>query len=141
MNYITRNREETHQKGAEFAEKLKPGNVVALYGDLGSGKTVFAQGICKGLHVTAYVTSPSFTLVQEYSGDMDVFHFDFYRLTCEQQVETLGIDYYFERNGVSIIEWPEIAEKLLPETTVKVKISRFFEKGKLIENMRNIDIV
>jgi len=141
IEYRTKTREETFDVGKRLAERVNPGDVIALYGELGSGKTVFAQGLCKGLDVMDYVTSPSFTLIQEYRGkNLDVFHFDFYRLNSLRAIENLGIFYYFERGGISIIEWPEIAEEILPAGTIKVRFERVIRDNVLIENERLISV-
>jgi len=125
----------------KLAERINPGDIIALYGDLGSGKTVFTQGLCRGLNVSDYVTSPSFTLVQEYRGnDLNIFHFDFYRLSSMQDVENLGLFYYFDRGGISIIEWPEIADDILPADTIKIRFGRVFDNGLFVENERIISV-
>ncbi len=107
--------EETYNWGKRLADFLKSGDVVVLYGELGSGKTVFAQGVCAGLEVRDVVTSPSFTLIHEYQGRMPVFHFDFYRLTSEREVEDLNVLGYWESQGISLVEWADRGESLLPE--------------------------
>ena len=129
---------ETYHCGKNFAGILKEGDVVGLYGDLGSGKTLFIQGICSGLEVQEFVTSPSFTLIQEYSGKLPVSHFDFYRLESAREIEDLDLDAYFEKNGVSLIEWAERGDPLLPEERFSVTIDRVFENEKLIEDQREI---
>lgn len=119
---ITRSAEQTRQWGQKLAVELKRGDLVALYGDLGAGKTVLAQGICRGLGVKETVSSPTFTLVHEYRGRCPVFHFDFYRLSSLREAEDLDLEYYREREGISIVEWPERAESILPEKRIDIII-------------------
>lgn len=137
---VSNNDKETHSWGKRLADFLKPGDVVALYGELGSGKTVFAQGVCAGLEVHNYVTSPSFTLIQEYQGRLPVFHFDFYRLTSEREIEDLGVHSYWESEGVSIIEWADRGEPFLPKEHISVKLDRYKENGKIMAKKRLISI-
>jgi len=122
--FITNHWEETFSIGRNMAPLLIPGDVLALYGDLGSGKTVFAKGLCAGLDVRDMVTSPTFTLVQEYQGRLPVYHFDFYRLNSPQEIEMLDLDQYFNQAGVSIIEWAEKGDMLLPDSVFKIRIER-----------------
>ena len=138
LRRITRDRRETFEWGNKLAGLLKSGDVVALYGELGSGKTVLAQGICEGLGVKDPVTSPSFTLVQEYTGRLAVAHFDFYRLNSLEEIEALDIDGYFERGGVSIVEWAEKGDPLFPETTFRVHIIRPEPGSEDEENIREL---
>ncbi|HHS14431.1 MAG TPA: tRNA (adenosine(37)-N6)-threonylcarbamoyltransferase complex ATPase subunit type 1 TsaE [bacterium] len=113
---------QTRQWGEELAAHLKRGDLVALYGDMGAGKTVLAQGICAGLDVEEVVSSPTFTLVHEYHGRSPVFHFDFYRLSSLREAEDLDLDYYWEQKGISLIEWPDRAEAILPDKRINVTI-------------------
>ena len=129
---------ETFAYGKNLAEILRAGDVVALYGDLGSGKTVLVQGICRGLEVRDFVTSPSFTIIQEYSGKCPVAHFDFYRLESEQAIENLDLDGYFEKGGISLIEWAEHGERFLPLNRFSVRFERIVENGKLLNTHRKI---
>jgi len=138
LEIVSKNYKETFELGKRLADFLKKRDVVALYGELGSGKTVFAQGICAGLDVKDYVTSPSFVLVKEYQGRMKVFHFDFYRLESQHEVENLDIDNYLQSDAVSIIEWPEIGEAYLPEERISVTFNRLEENGKIVVEKRLI---
>jgi len=140
MKIVSKSPEETFTLGKGLSIHLKENDVVALYGDLGSGKTVIVQGICEGLYVTEYVTSPSFTLIQEYQGRLPVYHFDFYRLTSIQEVEDLGIDHYFNQQGISLIEWPEVGEMVLPHSHFTIKIQRIFKNGTVEKESRSIQI-
>lgn len=113
----------TIECGEQFAKQLKPGDVVALYGDLGSGKTHFIQGICKGLGVSGHVASPTFTIVNEYeAGGIGIYHFDFYRLTSAREIRDIGFDEYTQRGGICLIEWAEKADDLLPVQRYDVRI-------------------
>jgi tRNA threonylcarbamoyladenosine biosynthesis protein TsaE len=132
--------EATFSLGEKLAAGLRPGAVVAIRGELGSGKTVLVQGICSGLGVTGFVTSPTFTLIQEYPGRFQVYHFDFYRLQSLREIEDLDLERYFESGGISLIEWAERAGALLPEGRIDVAIERKAEDGKPAENVRRIRI-
>jgi tRNA threonylcarbamoyladenosine biosynthesis protein TsaE len=121
---ITNSPEETMHFGAQLAGALRPGTVIALIGDLGSGKTCLTQGICVGLEVNDYVTSPTFTLINEYQGRLPVYHFDFYRIDVSAEVTDLGIDEYFYGHGVCIIEWAEKIQAYLPDERIEIRIQR-----------------
>ncbi len=114
-SYITQSEQETINLGSEFAKtNLKAGDVVALFGDLGSGKTRFVQGICKGFGITEHVSSPSFTIVNEYNtGSLKIFHFDFYRIKTIDEIVDIGFDDYINGDGICIIEWAERVTDLL----------------------------
>lgn len=117
---ISRSSEETQALGEELAGRLKPGDLLAFFGDLGSGKTCMIQGICRGLGVTDYVTSPTFILINEYAGllrerPIPVYHFDLYRLRAPEELEDLGAEEYFYGQGICLIEWAEHAGRLLPQ--------------------------
>ena len=126
---ITDSPEETIQLGARFAEKLSSGDVVALVGDLGSGKTVFVKGMALGLCVKdpLYVNSPSFVILKEYAGKKKLYHLDVYRLDLKGFCETLDYEKYFYGDGITAIEWADKIDSILPEKHVKIKIS--YEKG------------
>ena len=101
---------------------LSPGQVVCLQGELGAGKTVLAKGIARGLAVAAPVTSPTFTLINEYLGRYPLYHMDFYRLSDPLELEDLGYSEFFYGAGVTLIEWPERAGELLPDARLDVVI-------------------
>ena len=116
---VTGSPEETQQLGQELATELVAGDVIALTGDLGSGKTCMIQGICRGLGVCDYVNSPTFVLANEYEGVLGsrpimVFHLDLYRLASRTELEDLGAEEYFYGKGVCLVEWADRAEGLLP---------------------------
>lgn len=126
----------THRAGVSLAAFLQPDDVVALYGDLGSGKTVMAQGICSGLGVSEPVTSPTYTLIQEYRGfpggrhadgprgGIKIYHFDFYRISSLREIEDLDPEGYFEAGGICLIEWAERGEIFLPDNHLSVRLAR-----------------
>ena len=121
---ILKGLEETEQFGREFAQNLKPGSVVALVGPLGAGKTTLAKSIAKGLGVTETLTSPTFTIVQEYeSGRLPLYHFDVYRVYDEEELFEMGFEEYFKKDGVCLIEWADLIEDMLPPCTVTLKLS------------------
>jgi tRNA threonylcarbamoyladenosine biosynthesis protein TsaE len=132
----TRSAEETKQLAKEIASLLKKGDVVSLSGALGTGKTVFAQGIAEGLGIKDHVTSPSFTLIKEYHNSLPLYHFDIYRLTTASELIDLGYEEYFYGEGISVIEWGEKIKELLPEDHLEVKITRLGE-----ESFRRIEII
>lgn len=138
MEIETTGPEETRSLGGKLARILEGGDVVALYGELGSGKTVFVKGVCEALGVEDMVTSPSFTLIQEYSGRIKVVHFDFYRLESVEEVERLDVGYYFDSGAVSMIEWAERGESLLPEERISVIFDRVEEAGSISQNKRTL---
>ena len=114
--FISNSPEETESFGRQFAGNIKPGDVLALTGDLGSGKTQFVKGLGAGLGSTTTATSPTFTLIHEYSGgQLPIYHFDFFRVEDRQAAERLGLDEYFFGNGVSVIEWADRFPDLIPE--------------------------
>ena len=136
MDYLTHNEIETEALGAALAGRLAGGAVVAYRGDLGAGKTAFTRGLARGLGCTARVTSPTFTVVNEYEGPLPLFHFDLYRLGGEDELFDIGWEDYLARGGVCAVEWSERAEAALPPETVRVTIRRDPER----EGWRHITI-
>jgi len=122
LDYISQSPAQTHLAGEHLGSLCTGGEVICLSGPLGSGKTVLAQGIAAGLCVTAQVTSPTFTVLKEYRGRLDFFHFDFYRF--EHQVRTADIEFgeYLRPDAVCAVEWAEFAAELLPEEYLLVKV-------------------
>lgn len=126
---LTHSPDETLQLGVELSRVLKRGDCVALHGDLGSGKTCLTQGICRGLSVMDYVTSPTFVLINEYAGvdqnglALPVYHFDLYRLGEADELYALGCDDFFYGNGICIIEWAEIGEDLIPKEAIDITVT------------------
>lgn len=136
MDYLTHNEIETEALGETLARRLGPGDVVAYRGDLGAGKTAFTRGLARGLGCTGRVTSPTFTVVNEYEGRLPLFHFDLYRLEGEDALYDIGWEDYLDRDGVCAVEWSERAETALPRETVWVSIRRCAES----EDWRRITI-
>lgn len=118
--FIMKSPEETMEFGKKLAEKLKPGCVLTLEGDLGAGKTTFTKGIGKGLGVTKVVNSPTFTIIKEYEGNIPLYHMDAYRL--EESDEDLGFGEYFEGEGVTVVEWAKFIHDMLPNELLRVEI-------------------
>lgn len=114
MQYTSNCYNDTFEFGKEFAKTLTKGDVVILNGDLGAGKTAFTAGVAAGLGITDYVSSPTFTIVNEYrNGKTPVFHFDLYRLTGEDDLYDIGVEEYLSNDGICIFEWPDFAKSLL----------------------------
>jgi tRNA threonylcarbamoyladenosine biosynthesis protein TsaE len=114
--FISNSPDETESFGRQFAGKVKPGDVLALTGGLGSGKTQFVKGFVTALGATTPATSPTFTLLHEYSGGrLPIYHFDFFRVEDRKSAEHLGLDDYFFGDGVSVIEWADRFPDLIPE--------------------------
>ena len=122
--------EDTFRYGQMLGEKIPAGSVVCLNGDLGVGKTVFAKGVAKGLGVKEPVSSPTFTIVQEYrEGRIPLFHFDVYRIEDPEEMYEIGYEEYFYGDGVCLIEWADQIRELIPETATHVLIEKDLEKG------------
>ena len=137
MHYITHSPEDTEKLGAALAQRLQPGTIIAYTGDLGAGKTAFTRGLAKGLGYTQPVTSPTYTIVNEYlGGRLPLFHFDMYRLASSDDLWDIGWEDYLERGGVCAVEWSENVADAMPEGTVYVTIERAPEG----ENARIITI-
>ena len=132
MQYITNSPAETEAIGAALGKILKPGTVLAYRGDLGAGKTAFTRGLAKGLGCTDIVTSPTYTIVNEYlSGRLPLFHFDMYRLASSDDLWDIGWEDYLERGGVCAVEWSEnVADAL--EDAVNVTIEKLGEDSRRI---------
>lgn len=116
--------EETKQLGEKMAALLQPGDVICLNGDLGAGKTAFSQGVARGLAVDSWVTSPTFTLINEYEGRLHLYHFDVYRLEGPAEMEDLGYEEYFYGDGVCLVEWAERVEEVLPQERLDIRLTR-----------------
>lgn len=121
----TKNEEETFDLGIKISSSLVSGDVIALYGTLGSGKTRLVKGICMGLGVEQIVNSPTFIIVNEYSSPKagNIYHFDLYRMRSEDEVLAMGFEDYLNSHGIILIEWPEHIERFLPPETIKIHIS------------------
>ena len=132
MTFTTNSPEETEQIGFSLAKMVTPGTVIAFEGDLGAGKTAFTRGLAKGLGCTEQVTSPTYTIVNEYiSGKMPLFHFDMYRLRSADDLFDIGWEDYLERGGVCAVEWSEnVAEAM--EDPIRVCICKTGESSRTI---------
>lgn len=127
--------EETEKIGFEIGKNAKLGDIYCLSGDLGTGKTVFTKGFAKGLGITEYITSPTFTIVNEYNGCIPLYHFDLYRISSIEEMYDIGYEEYFFGNGVCLIEWAELAKSIIPKEAIWIKIKKDFSKG---DNFRKI---
>ena len=121
--FDTSSAEETEQLGERIGRALEPGTVAALMGELGAGKTTLTKGIARGLDVPDLIHSPTFTLIHEHEGRLPVYHFDVYRLDHPESLEDLGYEEYFYGQGVTVIEWAERVEELLPPDRLEIRIS------------------
>ena len=129
---ILRSEDDTIEFAKELAPKLKKGDVLALYGELGAGKTFFTQQLCKFLEVKENVSSPSYVLMNEYQGNLIIRHLDLYRLDSAEEILELGLHDLYE-DSITIIEWPEIATEMLPQNTIHI----YFE---FIDSNRKVTI-
>ncbi len=133
MTYNSNSVEETLEIAKKFAEKLKPGDIVLLEGDLGAGKTHFTKGIAAYFGVKGQeVNSPTFTLINEYRGGLPIYHFDCYRLKNEEEALEFGAEEYLYGDGISIVEWPEKIKGLLPEDAIKIQIEHAGQNSRII---------
>lgn len=131
---ITHTAIETEEEGRRLGETLRKGDVVSLRGSLGAGKTVLAKGIAKALGITEAIVSPTFTLVQEYDGKEKLYHLDLYRLSGEDEFESMGGEEFLYPDGITLIEWSEKIEDMLPDSTIFVTVDI------LPDGSRDIDI-
>lgn len=122
--------EDTFTIGKKLAETVRPGEIYTLNGDLGVGKTVFTKGLAAGLGIKEPVTSPTFTILQEYeSGRLPLYHFDVYRIGDPEEMDEIGYEDYFYGHGICLIEWAELIEEILPEKRIEVTIEKDLDKG------------
>ena len=135
MEYITHSLAETEELGCRLGRTLGPGAVVAYFGGLGMGKTAFTRGLARGLGCRGRVTSPTFTIVNEYEGDIPLFHFDLYRLGSSDELFDIGWEDYLARGGVCAVEWSENVEDALQDA-IRITI----EKDSLVPDTRHITI-
>ena len=138
MVFETNSYLETENLGQRLAEKLAPGAVIAYRGDLGAGKTAFTRGLARGLGASDRVTSPTYTIVNEYlGGKMPLFHFDMYRLGSSDELFDIGWEDYLERGGVCAVEWSEnVAEAM--EGAIRVRIEKTGEESRKITSSRSV---
>ena len=124
MEYLSHSPEETEHIGEMLGRRLRPGTVVAYRGGLGMGKTAFTRGLARGLGCAGRVTSPTFTIVNEYDGATPLFHFDMYRLGSSDELFDIGWENYLTRGGVCAVEWSERVDDAMPADTLWVDIAR-----------------
>lgn len=128
--YETNSAKETEELGTSLAKEARPGQVFTLIGDLGVGKTVFTQGFATGLEIDEPICSPTFTIVQVYdTGRLPFYHFDVYRIGDVEEMDEIGYEDYVYGDGVSLIEWANLIEEILPEKYTRVTIEKDLEKG------------
>lgn len=120
---------ETFALGERLADFLFPGAVIALTGELGAGKTLFAQGIAKGLNITEQVISPTFTIVNEYQGRLPLYHIDAYRLEKTGEIDEIGLEEYFNSSGVVLIEWPKRIKEYLPLSYLSIDLKKEWDES------------
>lgn len=137
MEFLLKSVEETIELGKKIGSLVRSGDIICIDGDLGSGKTHLTKGLANGLDIKEYITSPTFTIVNEYEGRLKLYHFDVYRVNDPDEIENIGFDEYIFGDGVSIIEWANLIEELIPDEHVQINISKAPEKG---ENYRIINI-
>ena len=141
MQYITHSPEETRALGRTLAQALQGGAVVAFTGDLGAGKTAFVSGMAEGLGIEERVTSPTFTIVNEYEGGrLPLFHFDMYRLGSADELFDIGWEDYLARNGVCAVEWSENVDEALDGDTIRVDISRGEDDNTRIITIEGVEL-
>lgn len=122
--------QDTYELGRRLAQQAQPGQIYTLNGDLGVGKTVFAQGFAAGLGIEDYVSSPTFTILQIYEeGQLPLYHFDVYRIGDPEEMEEIGYEEYFYGNGVCLIEWAELIEELIPEDAIRITLEKDPDRG------------
>lgn len=123
MEFISHSTEETLEFGRKLGEKCKSGTVISLRGSLGAGKTVIAKGIALYLNIEEAIVSPTFTILQEYDGDLPLYHMDLYRLSGCEEFEMMGGEEMLYGEGITLIEWSEKIEEMLPEDTIYINIT------------------
>lgn len=130
MVFETNSEKETRALGMRLAQKAEPGQVYALIGDLGVGKTVFTQGMAGGLGIGEPVNSPTFTILQVYEeGRIPFYHFDVYRIAEPEEMDEIGYEDYFFGDGVCLVEWANLIEELMPEHTIRITIEKDLTRG------------
>ena len=131
--YITHSERETEELGCRFAGPLPGGTVVAMYGDLGAGKTAFVRGMARGMGLDCRVSSPTFTIINEYLGQRELIHFDMYRLSGADELFDIGWEDYLARRGVCAVEWSENVAEAFEGSEVSVRITRTGDAERVIE--------
>lgn len=129
MVYETFSAEETKEIGKNLGKLATAGNIYCLSGDLGTGKTVFTKGFALGLEITDNITSPTFTIINEYQGRLPLYHFDIYRIASLEEMDDTGYEEYFFGKGVCLIEWAEQAKALIPDSAVWITLEKDYTKS------------
>lgn len=130
MIYESFEEKDTFEFGKKFGTQVKSGDICLLHGDLGVGKTVFTKGFAQGLGITEPISSPTFTLIQEYGeGRLPLYHFDVYRIGDVEEMYDLGFEDYFYGEGVCLIEWADLVREILPEDCIRITIEKDLSKG------------
>ena len=129
MEFIVTTVEETNNIGELIGTLVNSGDIICLIGDLGTGKTHLTKGIAKGLNIEDHITSPTFTIVNEYTGRLKLYHFDVYRVNDPDEIAAIGFDEYIFSDGVSIIEWANYIEELIPPNNLTITIDKLPELG------------
>ena len=124
INIYLENESKTRELGYKLGKLLKPGSVICLVGDLGAGKTTMTQSLAQALEVDDYITSPTFTIVNEYEGKIPLYHFDVYRIGSSEEMYDIGYDEYINGEGVCIIEWANLIEDILPDEYLHIRSLR-----------------
>ncbi len=138
MIFESASENDTFEYAKRMGESAKPGEVYCLNGDLGTGKTVFSKGFAKGLGIEDHITSPTFTIVQEYEGRLKLYHMDVYRIADSEEMYEIGFDEMIDGDGVCLIEWAQIIDDILPKERISVTIRKNLDKGL---DYREIEIV
>lgn len=128
--FITHNEQETKELAQRLATFLLPGDILALEGNLGAGKTTFTQGLAKGLQIDHHIDSPTFMMIKEYQGRLPLYHMDLYRL--EEESNILGLDDYFYNDGICVLEWPSRIREIIPADAVFINIERHPDESRHI---------
>lgn len=137
MEYTVTTVDETYKIGESIGSLVNSGDIICLIGDLGTGKTHLTKGIAKGLNIEDNITSPTFTIVNEYTGRLKLYHFDVYRVNDPDEIAAIGFDEYIFSDGVSVIEWANYIEELIPPNKLTITIEKL---PKLGDNYRKINI-
>lgn len=137
MEYISNSCSDTQRIAYDFAKQLNAGDVLCMYGDMGVGKTAFVQGLAEGLGIIEPITSPTFTIVNEYYGRLPLYHFDVYRIADSDEMFEIGYEEYVYGEGVTVIEWPQLIDDILPEKRYNVTITKNYDEH---DDYRKINI-
>lgn len=140
VEFESTSQEDTEKIAFEYAKRLKKGDIICLIGDLGTGKTAFTRGVARSFGIDEYITSPTFSIINEYYSKTNLYHFDIYRLQDIDEAYDIGIEDYFDSDGIVVFEWPELIIDIIPKSYFKVEISKVdyssnIRKIKIMENV------